>query len=266
MEFIHDKLKRRSLDDFINENLCIFKESLEQLNSFDLKYYSQNEFDEEILPKFEKYNFDFKYIGASVLSDIELGIFNKNMNNLFLSELSNDVSGIVISGINKKTMKNSYTAFEMICNNHDDVVISNEFEELNFSECKIRIFAQNDVIKGFFNGIDNITFEELEDYLVCNFNEAFDKTLEIIKKYVGNSEIRFDDIISEIEMVKINFISDELLKNKLHDIERKNMRIILKEIEIMPKNELINISRILINMTRLKRIFTSNRLLLMGMC
>ncbi len=264
LEFIHDKLKRRSLDEFINENLCIFKESLDQLNSFDLKYYSQNEFDEEILPKFEKYNFDFKYVGASVLSDIELEVFNKNMNNLFLSELSNDVSGIVISGINKNTMKNSYTAFEMICNNHDDVVISNVFEELNFSECKIRVFAQNDVIKGFFNGIDNITFEELEDYLVCNFNEAFDKTLEIIKKYVDNSEIRFEDIISEIEMVKINFISDELLKNKLHDIERKNMRIILKEIEIMPKIELINISRILINMTRLKRIFTSNRVTVDG--
>ena len=156
------------------------------------------------------------------------------MNNLFLSELSNEVSGIVISGINKKTMKNSYTAFEMICNNHEGVVISNEFEELNFTECKIKVFAQNDVIKGFFNGIDNISFEELENYLVCNFNEAFDKILEIIKKYIENSKICFDDISSEIEMVKINFISGELLKNKVHDIERENMGIILKEIEIMP--------------------------------
>ena len=38
----------------------------------------------------------------------------------------------------------------------------------------------------------------------------------------------------------------------------------LKKLKSCPKNELINISRILINMTRLKRIFTSNRVTVDG--
>ena len=54
LEFVHDKLEIRSLDDFVNEKLCIFKDSLEQLGEYDLKYYSQIEFNEEILPKFEE--------------------------------------------------------------------------------------------------------------------------------------------------------------------------------------------------------------------
>lgn len=264
LEFVHDKLEIRSLDDFVNEKLCIFKDSLEQLGEYDLKYYSQIEFNEEILPKFEEYNFDFKYIGVSVLSEMELEIFNRNMNNLFLSELSNEVSGIVISGINKKTMKNSYTAFEMICNNHEGVVISNEFEELNFTECKIKVFAQNDVIHDFFYGIDDGVFNTIARNIEIYNCESLSSLLNFIKNDIKLSILELNKIEDEIRNIKENYDSSNSFKKKMDEMKIEKMNTIVKEIEIMPKYDLIQMSEILIKITRLKRIITSERVTVDG--
>ncbi|MBQ9161258.1 MAG: hypothetical protein IJ122_08090 [Methanobrevibacter sp.] len=155
LEFIHEKVNINSLEDFLNEKLCIFRESLEQLDDFELKYYSQNKIDEKTNQKVGKYHYDFKYLAPSELSEIEKDIFNENMNVIFQSELSDELTGIVISGINKDSMKNSYVSFEMICNGFDGVIICKENEELNFGDCKIKVFAQKDVVHDFFNGIDD---------------------------------------------------------------------------------------------------------------
>lgn len=261
---MHDNLKTKSLDDFVNEKLCVFNEMLQQLYDFELNQYTKIKFNEKIAPIFEGYNYDFRYIVPPDFSEDEKETFNENMNNIFLSEISSEVTGIVISGINKKTMKNSFTSFEMICNESDGVVVCNEDEELDFVESKIKIFAQNDVINDFFNGIDDELLKTINEDIINYNTEYLDILLNNLKNSDNISKDDLNTIKREITLIKENSVSLSSFQDKMKSMNHEKMDTILNEIEIMPKQDLIQMSDILIKITRLKRIITSERVTVDG--
>lgn len=259
LQYIHKTLKKENIDKYLNDELSNFKKEVETLNSEAIQYYSTQEIKNEILPLFLNYQFDFTNETPQELSQEQKELFNKNMNNEFLSKISEETSGIVISGFDKETLKGSYCAFEMIANTGKKVEITNEIEEINVKKNTIKIFAQSDVIESFFNGIDETLIQDISE----NINYYVNQTIEYIlncaedKKTISDSDLKKIrenfELIKENPMMKDNFMSDiETLKDNI-------MENILYEIEGMPKKELLNMAKSLIKITRLKRILSSER-------
>lgn len=152
----------------------------------------------------------------------------------------------------------------MICNGFDGVIICKENEELNFGECKIKVFAQKDVIHDFFNGIDddvlNTIARDIESY---NY-ESLNFLLDFIKNKINISTPELNKIEEEIRNIKENHTSLNSFQRKMNEMKIEKMNTIVQEIEIMPKYDLIQMSQILIEITRLKRIITSERVTVDG--
>lgn len=109
-------MKKENIEKYLKDKLSNFKKEVETLNTEAIQYYSTQEIKNEILPLFLNYQFDFTNETPQELSQEQKELFNRNMNNEFLSKISEETSGIVISGFNKETLKGSYCAFEMIAN------------------------------------------------------------------------------------------------------------------------------------------------------
>ncbi len=69
-------------------------------------------------------------------------LLNNNLEYAFFENLNDNRSGIVISGIDKKTMKGLYIQFEMILNTKEKVIFEDIDEDINVNGSKIKIFAQ----------------------------------------------------------------------------------------------------------------------------
>jgi hypothetical protein len=71
-------------------------------------------------------------------------------------------------------------------------------------------------------------------------------------------------ISEEIEFIKKNSIIKQEFEDNFHNFGRLKSDNILDEIEIMPKEELMKMNETLINLTRLKRIITSEQVTVDG--
>lgn len=189
---------------------------------------------------------------------------NKNLNNIFLSSLIDELNGIVIIGIDKKTMKNGYTKFEMLINRNDKVLICNEEEEINLSKSELKVFAQNDVINGFFNGVDETLLTIISDEMEYYTNESLEVLLKNLNNKNNISKDTLRKISNEINFIQENTVIKEEFRDDIKNIETENMENILGEIEIMPKEEIMKMSETLINLTRLKRIISSEQVTVDG--
>ena len=131
---------------------------------------------------FKNYQLDFSDVKPEKITFNEQNIFNHNMCLLFKKNLENETNGIIIIGIDKKTMKNSYCEFEMIFNGIDEVVVENENDEINFIEGKIRFFAQDDVIKTYINGFNDELILRISENITDYSNELLDIFMNNIER------------------------------------------------------------------------------------
>lgn len=155
LNYIHEIIPKETIDEFLRKKIRSFKDEIKDLDEIGLIYYFSKCQEKETMNIFENYEFNFDELLPKDLTKTQKEIFNANMNNIFLSLVSDELSGIIIAGIDKKTLKSSYTSFEMLLNEPHSVSIHNENEEIDINGSKIKVFAQNDVIKGFFKGIDD---------------------------------------------------------------------------------------------------------------
>ncbi|MDO5814272.1 MAG: hypothetical protein Q4Q18_01440 [Methanobrevibacter sp.] len=257
LNYVNKVMPQESIDEYLQRKLISFKEECRGFSDTDMKYYSLINFEKTTLPLFEDYEFDFSDLIPDNITSNEKVRLNRNLNNIFLSLFSDELCGIVIVGVNKKTMKNGYTNFEMLFNLKNNVLICNENEELHMNKSRIKVFAQNDVINGFFNDIDG----ELLSIISQNLQEYINETLKILfsnleyKTNISKEDLR--KINDEINHVQENSMIKEEFENSIKNLENNNMENILNEIEIMPKCEIMKMNETLINLTRLKRIITS---------
>lgn len=259
LQYTHKTLKKDNIEEYIKEELNNFRKEVLTLNNEAIDHYSTQKIKNEILPLFKDYKFDFSDETPRNLSKKQKELFNINMNNEFLSKLSEETSGIVISGFDKETLKGSYCAFEMILNTETKVEITNQSEENNVKKNTIKIFAQSDVIESFFNGIDETLLQDISE----NINFYANQTIEYILKCVEDEKTITEDNLKNIrrnfESIKENpMIKNEFLDN-IEILKGNIMENILYEIEGMPKKELLNMAKSLIKITRLKRILSSER-------
>lgn len=260
LKYIHQTLKKQDIEDYLNTKLIEFKKEVIDLNNEAIEYYSSIEIINEILPIFKEYQFDFSDTTPEYLSTTQKEIFNRNMNNEFLSQLSEQTSGIVIAGFDKKTLKGSYCAFEMILNSKKKVEIANETEEINVKNNTFKIFAQSDVIESFFNGIDETLLEDISENINNYINQTIEYMLTNAKNNRSISEDNLKKIRESFEEIKNNPMIREEFLNDIDNLKVDIKKNILYEIEGMPKKELINMAKSLIKITRLKRILTSERI------
>lgn len=216
-------------------------------------------YEKSTLPLFEEYEFDFNDVLPDDLKMDERKSLNENFNNIFLSSLEDELSCIVIVGIDKKSMRNGYVKFEMLLNGKNDVLICNEEKELNLTKSQFKVFAQNDVINGFFNGIDETLMSKISKDLEYYNRSSLEILLENLKNKTELSKEDLENISGEIEFLNENSIITEDFDNSMKNIEKDRMDNILNEIEIMPKEEIMKMSETLINLTRLQRILSSQQ-------
>lgn len=91
-------------------------------------------------------------------------------------------------------------------------------------------------------------------------NRLFDK----LKNNADLSVDVLNKLEEEINVIKNEYGSINEFQNKMDVMKNRKINIVLKEIEIMPKYDLIQMSEILIQITRLKRIITSERVTVDG--
>ena len=264
LQYVHKIMPKQTIENFIKKELISFKTDISSLDEEGLKYYSLIKCPTPSNNVFEKYDFEFEDVAPKSLNDAEKLQFDENMNNIFVSILLEKLSGIVIIGINKTTMKNSYTSFEMIFNETEDVLICNEQEEVDINGTKIKVFAQNDVIKSFFNGIDETLLHQITGEIENYSKESLDILLKNIDDKKLLSKEDFEKIKNEVDYIKVNSLIIQDFMNNFNNIKRENMKNILDEIEIMPRHEIINMSKTLIDLTKLKRILTSEQVTVDG--
>ena len=161
-------------------------------------------------------------------------------------------------------MKNGYTKFEMLINRNDKVLICNEEEEINLSKSELKVFAQNDVINGFFNGVDETLLTIISDEMEYYTNESLEVLLKNLNNKNNISKDTLRKISNEINFIQENTVIKEEFRDDIKNIETENMENILGEIEIMPKEEIMKMSETLINLTRLKRIISSEQVTVDG--
>lgn len=264
LAYVHEIMPKQTLDKFLEKELTSFKMDISSLDDEGLKYYSLIKIPSPSNPVFEKHEFDFDNVVPKNLCDSEKQQFVENMKNIFASTLLEKLSGIVIIGIDKKTMKNSYTSFEMVFNDMDNVLICNEQEEINIDGTKIKVFAQSDVIKSFFNGIDETLLHQITEEIGNYSNESLDILLKNIedKELLANED--FERIKNEVNYIKENSIIIQDFKTNINNLKSENMKNILDEIEIMPRQEVISMSKTLIDLTKLKRVVSSEQVTVDG--
>lgn len=216
------------------------------------------------MPIFENQEFDFDDIIGNGFNEDEKNRITQNLNNIFISSLSDELSGIVIIGVDKTTMKNGYVKFEMLFNGNNNVLICNEEKEINIKKSEIHVFAQNDVINGFFNGFDETVPSMISQEIESCTNETLNILLNNLKTKTNISKDDLKMISEEIEFIKKNSIIKQEFEDNFHNFGRLKSDNILDEIEIMPKEELMKMNETLINLTRLKRIITSEQVTVDG--
>ena len=189
IEYVHRVMPEQSIEEFLNKRLILFKKQISKLDKNELKYYSLIKYEKRTLAIFEK--------------------INENLNNLFLSSLKEELSGIVIIGIDKETMTNGYTKFEMLFNGKNKVIICNEEEELNLKKTELKVFAQSDVIIGFFNGIDETLVSEISEEIEYYSRISLKILLTNLKNKTELSKNDIENISNEIEFINENSIIKE---------------------------------------------------------
>ncbi len=156
-------------------------------------------------------------------------------------------------------MKGSYIQFEMILNTKEKVIFEDIDEDINVNGSKIKIFAQNQVIEGFLNGIDEDLQYEISDS-IAEYNE---KALKQLQKNIKETKIlnksQYENISNEINSLKTNSIIKYELEDALKNRKIDNFKRISEELDGMSKEELIKMSKTLIDITRLKQIISSER-------
>ena len=256
LNYIHQSTDSQILNEYLNRKVMEFKNMIKELSNDNITYYCSKLDEIKHLNIFENYEFDFEEVIPDYLSKNEKIIFAKNMNNIFLSKLNEEFSGIVIAGFDKKTKKGSYAAFEMVLNTPDNVIINNEIEEFNVQKSCIKIFAQNDVIESFFNGIDETLIIEISNKVGQYVKEVTATILNQIKENNAINDLNLEDVEETIQFLQENDLIKMELEDYIENIKIDNENDILTEIEGMPKEELINMVQSLIKITRLKRILS----------
>lgn len=260
LKFNNETLQEKTTDTYLKEELKKFKDEIkENLNEIDLKHLTKQKEKIQKFKCFEEYSLDFDDILPENLSKNETEILKNNLEYIFFENLNEKRSGIVISGIDKQTMKSSYTQFEMIMNTSNKVIFENISEEIDISRSKIKIFAQNQVIESFLNGID----EELQDEISNNLPKYIETTLDYLLKIMKEKNIlsltEYNEIENEIEIIKKNSIIKYDSEDNIQNIKIENINKISEELEGMSKEELVKLSKTLINITRFKQIINSER-------
>ena len=174
----------------------VIKETLKEIDYENLNL-KQNNIKK---PNFmEKINLNFEDIVPKNLSEYDKRKLILNLERIFFEIIDEKQCGIVIVGIDKKTMKGSYCQFEMILNTENEVLIKDIDYEIDITGSKIKIFAQNEVINSFLNGID----EDLQNELSNDITYYIENTLEILIKNIKEKNVldsnELKKVKSEIE-------------------------------------------------------------------
>lgn len=260
LKFVNKSLNTITIEEYLNNELKKFKEEIKNdINEMDLKHLTQQK---EIIQKFkcfENYPLNFDDIIPDNLTMNEKNILKNNLEYIFFENLNENRCGIVISGIDKETMKSSYSQFELILNTDKNVLYEDMSEEIDIKGSKIKIFAQDQTIKGFLNGIDDELQDEISKNLTIYIEKALTQLLIAIKEKKAFCSEECKKIENEIDNIKRNSLAQYYFEDNLKNIKIDNINKISEELDGMSKEELIQMSKTLINMTRLKQIINSER-------
>lgn len=160
-------------------------------------------------------------------------------------------TGVVIAGFSKNDFFPSYISFNRVMNFENEIVICNCDSELNFESNVIIPFAQKDVITTFLIGID----KEIEELFVNYFYELVTLYFEIFLGIKGNLD-NFKDILYKF----INLNKSIITNFELNIFNLKNQILfpILESIGMLSKDDLVDMCKLLINITSLKKKITSD--------
>lgn len=197
LNFNNNILQVETVENYLKKELKKFKEEInDNLNEMDIHHLTKQKERIQKFKCFEKYQLDFEDVLPKNLTSNEIEILKNNLEHIFFENLNEKRSGIVISGIDKQSMKSSYTQFEMILNTANNVIFENMSEEIDVSGSKIKIFAQNQVIESFLNGID----EELQDEITNNLPNYIEKTLDYLLKIMKEKRILSKNEYDQMKM------------------------------------------------------------------
>ena len=260
LNYINNNLKTETIEEYLNVHLNAFKKEIsKELENIDLKCLIQKKEKNNKTTEFKKYALDFEDLIPSNLTKKEKEILGNILEYYFFENLKDKRSGIVISGISKETMKASYSQFEMMLNTGNKVIYEDLDENINVEGNDIKIFAQDEVIKSFLNGID----KEMQQEISASLDYYINATLENLytnlkeKELLDLNELKI--IKDEINTLNENSIAEYTFEDDLTNKKIDNMTKISEELDRMSKEELINMSKILINITRIKQIINSER-------
>lgn len=260
LKFCNTKLETRQISEYLGNELKKFKAEIStELNETTLSYLTTKKEKIQKPIEFQEYDLDFEDIIPTHLTKEEIAILKNNLEYIFLENLDENNCGIVIAGIDKNTMKGSYCQFEMILNTEDKVLTNDIDEDIDITGSKIKIFAQNEVIKGFLNGIDEDLQEELSNNLLSYINNTLDYLLEDIQSKTLFDLNDVDRLREEIELFKENSVAKYDFEDHLSNMKIENIKKVSEELEGMSKDELVKMSKTLIDITRLNQIIHSER-------
>lgn len=152
----------------------------------------------------DDYKFDFSDVIPQKTTKSEKITLSKNLNFFFKLKLKNEISGIVIVGIDKNSMKNAYCVFEMLFND-------NEKSEIDIDKSQIRIFAQDDVIETYLTGIDDEIYQEISE----NINSYIAETLDYLLSNLKNTTP--PEIMKKINIEANKIKNNSIFKNNFED-------------------------------------------------
>lgn len=224
LSYIGKTVPLTNVESFMKSKIEKFKELYGNLSAEDY-----TEFFEEIskidieIPSFigDNYDAEFDSMIPKDLTKKQKDIIKTSLKKLFCHYLITLSTGIIITGISSNDYFPSYISFNIILNDNHKMEVINEKSEINCNHNKFEIFGQNDVINAYLTGID----EEFEEEIY-----------NLIKIIINPSKRQLKRLKSEIQQIK-----------------QMNKKLMLKNIDSMPPDDLNELLKTLIKSTEIKR-------------
>lgn len=248
LEYISKVTKTTNIDNFLDYHLENFKEELDQQKNIYgeqefyhfIESFSNFEIFESLKDAFESEKYTKKF--EKVIKKYGEGEINlNNLKKCFCSYMLNISTGVVIAGFNKEDMFPSFISFNIIGNINDKILYYDMDTKLNYPKPLILPFAQTDVISTYLSGID----ENIEDQIIQKFTNLIET---YIFEIYNTKNLKNLDKINEIKKLLIN-----LFKNDINTLKKDFYSPILETVDSLPKEELGNLAKTMIEITSLKR-------------
>ena len=224
LDFIGKTVPKTNIENFIEDKISEFKILYSDIEKEDYPTIVEltKELNIEIPPYVgNKYEWKFEELIQHKTSKKLKNELKNSFKKIFCEYLITKSTGVVITGISTDDHFPSYISFNIILNNNGKIEIMNKESDINCNISKFKVYGQNDVIDAYLTGIDE-NFESELYYLIKKIMTPTKSQLTLLKKEV------------------------KLLKNI-------NRNQILKNVELLPTNDLYEFLETLIKSTENKR-------------